>query len=478
MDIGTVTEQITPERFYFAKASGTRSPVMPGDYVQVELSPKEKLIAIVEGISGKLTRKRVTLDRDYLYSCKILDQTGEFELLGLMVQRPDLDTLEQKLNESNDLQLVVGELARHVESVPMSIDGMRLTGSHSCFFGSSGSGKTTLLGLVLEEVLLNVPDIQVIVFDLNSDFSYFDQPKLEKEINGGIGGCKPVEATAIRARQERLSKLSSLLIASPTLQISRFHPQTFLEAIGALAQPSDELLLHHVFSELRRRSIPITISACIESVNQMLKNVKAVQSLFLTSEEIHIAALRLYGGFLRVAEKPLWCTGTSDSLELLERTPRPSFIQFDLGKMPFSDRALFTECALRRLWERNESNRIKTVLVIDEAHNVAPSTPEAWQNKTLEWVNRVSGEGRKYGLFLIVVSQRPAKIHGNTLDNCSNYFVLRLQNKDDLDSLSTSTQEVSPSLLSRVSAFKQHEALVFGGAMHPAIVRTGRRVMR
>jgi DNA helicase HerA-like ATPase len=175
----------------------------------------------------------------------------------------------------------------------------------------------------------------------------------------------------------------------------------------------------------------------------------------------------------------VWADSAGDSLDVLRQETIPRILEFNLGRLrSFADRALFAGQTLQELWRRNEDRREPTFVVVDEAHHVAPALAEfPWQKTTVEWINRFAGEGRKYGLFLILASQRPAKIHSNTLDNCSNHIIMRLQNQDDLDSLSRGTAVVSMELLSRASAFRPHEALVFGRMTAPAVVRVGRRRM-
>jgi len=175
----------------------------------------------------------------------------------------------------------------------------------------------------------------------------------------------------------------------------------------------------------------------------------------------------------------LWSKTASDSLEGLNETDHTQFIQYDLGNLPYNERALFTESALRKIWQRNEKHTMDTFIVIDEAHNLVPAhTENIWQQRTMEWINRIAAEGRKYGLKLLVVSQRPSKIHANTLDNCQNFFILKLMNRDDLEHLSRLSSDVSISLLSRISTLQPHEALLFGRICNPVMARVGRRRLR
>ena len=177
---------------------------------------------------------------------------------------------------------------------------------------------------------------------------------------------------------------------------------------------------------------------------------------------------------LQEIDPSTWVTAAKDSVEpILDTTRGLRFIQYNLGSMAFSKRATVAEAVLSALWERNEKSRRTTFVVIDEAHNLAPAVAEQpWQARTLDWVNRISGEGRKYGLFLILVSQRPAKIHSNTLDNCRNFMILRLDNRDDIEALARRTADVSENFLGRVATFRAYEALVYGDLGPGAIIRS------
>jgi len=166
-----------------------------------------------------------------------------------------------------------------------------------------------------------------------------------------------------------------------------------------------------------------------------------------------------------------WSSASADALDPLLTLSNPSrFVQYNLGGLAFSRRAVIAEAVLKTLWQRNEKTRSPTFVVIDEAHNIAPAVAEeAWQRRTLDWVNRISGEGRKFGLFLILVSQRPAKIHSNAIDNCRNFMLMRLDNRDDIDALARRTVQVSESLLSTAATFT-NQALIYGDLGHAAII--------
>lgn len=171
MEIGKVTSQISPERCSFVKESTSDLSIIPGDYVEIVSGIGTVFPAIVEKSSGEAIGAGVSQVIRYEYSCKVFTGGKYVDLVGFPVQLPTNDSLQSFLNPDFPEKISIGELSRYSEHIPVSLDGRRLLGTHSCFFGTSGSGKTTLLGLLLEEILLKIDDVQIVVLDLNSDFS-------------------------------------------------------------------------------------------------------------------------------------------------------------------------------------------------------------------------------------------------------------------------------------------------------------------
>jgi GTPase SAR1 family protein len=72
-------------------------------------------------------------------------------------------------------------------------------------------------------------------------------------------------------------------------------------------------------------------------------------------------------------------------------------------------------------------SRVPTFIVIDEAHNVVPSEPRDHSEKALrEQIRRIAAEGRKFGLYLILVSQRPDKLDPYVVSECENRVIMKL----------------------------------------------------
>ena len=74
--------------------------------------------------------------------------------------------------------------------------------------------------------------------------------------------------------------------------------------------------------------------------------------------------------------------------------------------------------------------RVPTFIVIDEAHNFAPQEPASpLQARVSDRIATIAAEGRKYGLFLILATQRPQKLRRGLLAECENSCLLRIQSK-------------------------------------------------
>jgi hypothetical protein len=150
----------------------------------------------------------------------------------------------------------------------------------------------------------------------------------------------------------------------------------------------------------------------------------------------------------------------------------------DLGSLSTrEEQSLAAAAVLGELWRRRTDRR-PVLIVIDEAHNVCPARPEDPLTAiATEYAVRIAGEGRKFGLYLLVSTQRPQKVHENVLSQCDNLLLMRMNSLADLGFVADVFSFVPPSLLEGATTFRQGESLAAGPiAPHPAFVRFGRRL--
>lgn len=115
------------------------------------------------------------------------------------------------------------------------------------------------------------------------------------------------------------------------------------------------------------------------------------------------------------------------------------------------------------------------LLVLEEAHNYARparTIEDRSQSLSRKAFERVAKEGRKFGLSLIVASQRPSEISPTIMSQCANFFSHRLQNPDDIDHFRRIIPKQAQRLLDQVTVLAAGESIVFGSAFHvPARVQ-------
>lgn len=117
-------------------------------------------------------------------------------------------------------------------------------------------------------------------------------------------------------------------------------------------------------------------------------------------------------------------------------------------------------------------NDIPFMLVCEEAHNYIPKNGGAEYNASKHSIERIAKEGRKYGLNLMVVSQRPSEVSETIFSQCNNYIVLKLTNVNDQSCIKNLLPDNNSSLVDALPTLSSGECLVVGDAVPlPAVVK-------
>jgi DNA helicase HerA-like ATPase len=192
-------------------------------------------------------------------------------------------------------------------------------------------------------------------------------------------------------------------------------------------------------------------------------------------EEDEMRAARMALRYVRkLVPYPVWGHSNVD----LDRLLSPMKLTvIDLAGTEKVVMAYTAEWLLSNLWQRALAGELRwpVFVVLEEAHNLVPGGREV--TKASRIVNTVASEGRKFGVFLIVITQRPSKIADDTLSQCASQLIMRLTNPDDQKAVQRASEVVSQALLENLPGLNQGEVVVLGRLTRiPAMVRvTGRR---
>ena len=125
--------------------------------------------------------------------------------------------------------------------------------------------------------------------------------------------------------------------------------------------------------------------------------------------------------------------------------------------------------------DENKDNDIPVLLVYEEAHKYVPNNDSAKYRASRESIERIAKEGRKYGISLMLASQRPSEISETIFSQCNNFLSLRLTNPTDQNYVKKLLPDTLESIVDKMPALKVGEGLLIGDSVIlPSIVQIDR----
>jgi DNA helicase HerA-like ATPase len=374
-----------------------------------------------------------------------LDSRAAVPFWEATMRRATADTVES-LYSGAEAALPIGTLLA-ADGVPARLFAHRFN-RHTFWCGQSGSGKTYALGVVLEQILLRT-NLPMVIFDPNADFVRIRESQSDSDGSAALAArdirvLRPSSETLLRVRfiDLPLSAKAAILHLHPLHDRAEHRELVHLEeTVGVM--PPDQ-----VIASLLKRGTPSAsdLAARIEN--------------------------------LRITDWSVWAGQLEAVTDIVD--DRPDATVLDLGGFAYPDESLVVALAvLDDLWAKREQRR-PVLLVIDEAHNLcSPEQTSPLHVAVRERIIQIAAEGRKFGLWLLLSTQRPSRIHSSIISQCDNLALMKMTSPVDLTELSTIFGFVPPAMLARASRFTQGEALFAGGFVPaPSMVRVGERLTR
>ena len=320
---------------------------------------------------------------------------------------------------------------------------------HTFLCGQSGSGKTYALGVILEQLLVGT-ELRMVVLDPNADFVRL----------GEIRPDAPVERRE-RLGQTEVRVLRSSAAGGEPLRMrfaSMPRPaQAAVLQLDPLADRSEYNLFLHMMEDLSARNLGELVRSLGEGGPDSRALAQRIENLGISAWEI-------------------WAFDQASAAEVVESGARATVM--DLGGFvdPLEPLAASLDL-LEHLWAHRE-RRTPTLIVIDEAHNLCPAEPSGpLQAAVTERLVQIAAEGRKFGLWLLLSTQRPSKLHPQVISQCDNLALMRMNSRGDLAELTQVFGFAPPAMLAASRTFAQGEVLVAGGFVPvPGFIRMGSRL--
>ena len=167
-----------------------------------------------------------------------------------------------------------------------------------------------------------------------------------------------------------------------------------------------------------------------------------------------------------------WDAGSDPMSEVLTQIVSPChpLTVVDLSGVPNEIAGTASAAIVRtlfsvKIWQNSDERGASPVLLVcEEAHRYIPNSGEAQYEAAQDAIRRVAKEGRKYGIGLFLVSQRPSEVESTVLSQCNSWIVLRITNESDRNHVRDILPESMEGLTKMLSGLRRQEAIFVGQA--------------
>lgn len=363
----------------------------------------------------------------------------------------------------------IGHLRRAPE-IAATLAADALLGRHLAILGSTGAGKSCAVAVLLQALIAELPFARILVVDAHNEYGAtfgaqalrLDPTTLElpywlltfEELAAilapGDGERAYAEAAILRAAVLAAKQLAGEQAGSLALSVDTPVPyrlsdlcRAIEDAMGTLNKPEAAAAYRHLLAR-------------IAAVRDDRRYAFMFQSLVLRDNLDAILGRLLR---LPVGDRPV---------TLLDLSGVPSEITAVV--IAVLCRVIFEF----GLWSEPE-HRLPLLLVCEEAHRYLPREAGRGLEATRRAIDRIAREGRKYGVALCLVSQRPAELSPGSLSQCGTILALRMGNERDLDFMRNVMPDGFDWLVRELPGLGTGEAVVVGQAVRlPMQVRLTR----
>ena len=383
------------------------------------------------------------------------------------------------------------------QSAAAIANGDRLFQRHAAILGSTGSGKSCAVSLILERAHAR-KHANIIVFDMHGEYASLASPPAQKDgtkpmsiaaafkIAGPGDLAKPPENALflpywLLNREEMLSMILDRSDQNAPNQASRFtlHVRSLKEGTLTAEKQTDVKATFTVDSP-----IPYKLNELIQllETDNTTKGVgktgpvKGEWEDRLTRFISRLAAKaedRRYGFMFKPPDIALnydWLARQITKL-LAPGEGKHGIKVVDFSEVPSDVLPVVTGVFARLLYDvqfwMQPEKRTPFVFVCDEAHLYLPvrEDADAVEKQALYSFERIAKEGRKYGVSLLVVSQRPSDVSRTILSQCNNFLILRLTNDQDQNVVRRLMPDSLGGVLDGLPLLDTGEALLLGDAI-------------
>ena len=351
------------------------------------------------------------------------------------------------LNAAKENGAYIGLLKGHSLPVYLNID--TLVQKHICILAKTGGGKSYACGVLVEELIKK--KVPLVVIDTHGEYRSLSSPNTSKKEQ------KNMERFSI-SKQSYASQIQEFSpigkrgnINHLTMNGYNLKAGEILELLPGKLSGPQKGVLYQAIKEIKEYKTQYTIRDIIEAVSRSKSNARwnVIASL---------ESLDAIGVFSE--------EGTSPS-ELVKKG-KCTIINMK-GVAPDVQGVVVARLS-KELFDERKAGKVPPFLfIVEEAHNYCPE--RGFGNAVSSAILRtIASEGRKFGMGLCVVSQRPAKVDKNIISQCNTNIILKVTNPNDLKAIIQSVEGLTNQTYREIQRLPIGVALIAGGSLQMPVM--------
>jgi hypothetical protein len=347
----------------------------------------------------------------------------------------------------------------------------RFFGRHTAILGTTGSGKSCTMASILQQTINKYPDTHILVIDLHGEYA-----------NAFPKNTQLIEADKVELPYWLLNFEEFQDLAVDITEFTAHNQITGLRDALLQARQKTAEVEEMGFSNSVTVDSPIYFD--LQEMLQQIRNwnvemvpgtskpkkgpLNGVFDRFLIRFDSKINDPRFQFMF-----SPNNYSGNASLPQLLKEYlsidtgNRMTIV--DLSGIPFDAVGVVVSVISRVVYEFNFWNpnrrEFPILMVFEEAHNYIPNRSEAKFSAARMAVERLAKEGRKYGIGIMVVSQRPKELSETVISQCNTFITMRLTNPNDQSYVRRLVPDSLTGLMNMLPSLRTGEALIIGDSV-------------
>lgn len=358
---------------------------------------------------------------------------------GTKVYKADKETLEKIFGSSG---IKIGKLITQPD-VSVYLDPNKMVSRHLAILSITGAGKSNTVAVITDELLKH--NGTVLIFDMHSEY-------VDLHFKNGEKNIIPTKINPLKFSLREIGTLAN--IGKEAYVQFRYLKKAWNRAI----------------EKIKGLEIPLTIDDFFGAVEKELE-IMAKTNEINDDRSIYRVLAKIEDFVERF--KDMIDFRFNDFVEQI----KPGYVNIiDLGSVDEETADVIVSHCLKKILEQRKSFRknnsglkVPVFVILEEAHILAPRDRNTLSNY---WIARIAREGRKFGIGLCLVSQRPKALSSDALSQANNMIILKLVEPNDQKYVQQSSELLSDELLAHLPSLNTGEAIIIGPMIKiPALVK-------